>query len=457
MTLPRLGAAWSVLRAEGVRAVLDRSWDRILEARRRASFRRARESAIGAQRADLAGGWPVLMLSATAPAMRLGGVQAQLLSRLEVQSRRGAVALLYQDAGAWRLELSGAGTRQALRIEVSAAAPATIEADAGLEAAVERAVALTGARTLHVEGLALLPFGSLLRLSSRGLRLVLAVHDFSLYCARPHLLEKPELRFCHWSRDPVRCRRCLGQDWDTAALDPLRWRELGRELLLRAAAVVFPSEFLRREHARIFGLDPSTRWTVIAPAEPGVRPVAAWASRAVRHVACVGWMHAHKGTGLLPELLGLLGPELRSGLRFSAYGGGDPALLRRLRGPGVRVRGYYRRGSLSALLVHDRVDFAILPSIVPESYGLALGECLAAGVPVMAFDCGAVADRVRAGGGGVLVDLAGGAAGLAAALREVIADRLQVAAPAAGAASPGAAEASCAAWQAVYLELKRGD
>jgi len=66
------------------------------------------------------------------------------------------------------------------------------------------------------------------------------------------------------------------------------------------------------------------------------------------------------------------------------------------------------------------VDLALLLSIVPESYSLALSECLAAGVPVVAFDQGAIAERLRRHGGGLLVEPAAGAAGIAATVAALI-------------------------------------
>src|SRR6202035_736868 len=85
----------------------------------------------------------------------------------------------------------------------------------------------------------------------------------------------------------------------------------------------------------------------------------------------------------------------------SAQGRGGPR--RGAAAGGMRIRGYYRAGSLPRLLRRDGVDLALLLSIVPESYSLVLSECRAAGVPVVAFDHGAVADRIRAEGGGLLV------------------------------------------------------
>src|SRR6185295_11661852 len=139
--------------------------------------------------------------------------------------------------------------------------------------------------------------------------------------------------------------------------------------------------------------------------------------RPVRHVAYIGNVLPHKGALVFEEVVRRMPPADFPDLRWSAYGGGDPGLLLRLRRLSrTRVRGYYRAGSLIDHLRHDGVDLALLLSIVPESYSLALSECLAAGVPVVAFDHGAIAERLRRHGGGLLVEPAAGASGITAAV-----------------------------------------
>ncbi len=71
----------------------------------------------------------------------------------------------------------------------------------------------------------------------------------------------------------------------------------------------------------------------------------------------------------------------------------------------------------------------LLLSVWPESWGLTLDESWAAGVPALLFDGGAPAERVRALGGGRVVPLAEGAAGLARALLELRGGLPQVPAP----------------------------
>jgi glycosyltransferase involved in cell wall biosynthesis len=392
--------AWRVLKTEGLLAVRDRTLDRLAEARRRRSFTPAPP------------GWrpepvPVLQISATPPAPRLGGVQAHLLRRLG--SDAADTALLYPEAGGWRLEVQG----RSLTFAGVPPSPIALE-DADFEEAVRTAAGLLRAGAVHVEGLAGLPPGSLLRLRREGLNLSLALHDFAAFCPRPHLLERPQLRFCWYSRDLARCGRCLRQSWPVEDAWQAERREVAAELLASASTLLFPSEFLRRTYAELFPGLPPERQRILPPSE-GIAPLPPRKPGPVRHAALVGGVQAHKGALVFEEVVRRLQGE--EGLRWSVYGGGDPEILGRLRRlPRVRVRGYYRSGILPGLLRRDGVDLALLLSIVPESYSLVLDECAAAGVPVVAFDLGAVGERLPRLGAGELVSLEAGAEGVAHAI-----------------------------------------
>ncbi len=297
-----------------------------------------------------------------------------------------------------------------------------------------------GAPALHVEGLAGLPLGSLLHFP-----LIVSLHDFAAFCPRPHLLERPFERFCHYSRDLARCGRCLRHDWPVDDAFQGERRELARDLLERATAVIYPSDFLRRTHFELFpGLE-GTHRVVEPPAGDGaaVRPRP---PGPLRHVAYVGSVQPHKGARVFEEVVRSLAG---SGLRWSVYGGGDAEILDRLRRlPGVKVRGYYRSGTLARRLAEDRVDLALLLSTWPETFSLVLSECWTAGVPALAFDHGAIGDRIRAHGGGHLVPPEAGAEGIAAALRAGILPEV----PAAAVASLPDARSAAAACLDVYKD-----
>jgi glycosyltransferase involved in cell wall biosynthesis len=404
--MKQVSVAWRVLRAEGMLAFRDRALDRMAENRRRRSFSAAPPD------------WrlpepiPVLNLSATPPAPRLGGVQAQLLRRIEAER---ATALLYPEPDRWRLEIQAGNQRRFLSFPGSPPSPISMQ-DAAFERAVRLATGTVQARSIYVDGLAGLPPVSLLRLQREGLELGLALHDFAVFCPRPHLLERPQLQFCWYSRDLDRCGRCLRQDWQVEDGFQQERREIGAELLASASSLVFPSAFLRRTYQDLFpGLAPE-RQRVVAPAGEQTSPLPDRRSPGpVCHVALVGGVQAHKGALVFEEVVRRMAGE---GLRWTAYGGGEPELLARLRRlPRVRIRGYYRSGTLPSLLRRDGVDVALLLSIVPESYSLVLDECVSAGVPVLAFDLGAVGERLPRLGAGKLVSLEEGAEGMARTLK----------------------------------------
>lgn len=379
--LRRLRIIWRVLGAEGAAAVRDRVWDHGAEALRRRSY------------APMPSGWqpeepiPVLLVTSAPPVPWLGGVPSQLRTRLEAEARGRSIALLYPAGplggthvgGVWRLEIRSGAERWFLDLPT-------------FEAAVRQAAERVGARAVHAEGLAGLLPAPLLRCAREGMTLLLSVHDFAAFSPYPH-------------------------HWPAGGNVPEERRALAADLLSTAAAVIFPSDFLQRSHAEILPGLLRDCWHVLEPPIASTVALPRPAPGPLRHVAFVGSVQPHKGSVVFAEVVRRV--RRLAGLRWSAYGGGDADQLLALRRLGVRVRGYYRSGSLPALLRRDGVDLALLPSIVPESHNLVLSECVVAGVPVVAFALGAVAERVPRLEAGRLVPLEQGAEGIATALEEI--------------------------------------
>ncbi|MCP3960114.1 MAG: glycosyltransferase family 4 protein [bacterium] len=410
--------AWRVLRAEGASALRDRLLDRLAARRRHRAFREvAAESIVMTEPISVVNVLP------TSPRPDLGGVQVQMLRRLRAEAEERPWALLYPDGGGYCLEIEAEGEKRAVPFPAPPPARPPELVDRHFEKTVEKAAGLVGAGIVHFEQVPGWPLESVARLRETGRRLVISVHDFGLFCPRPHLLERPEMRFCGYSRDPERCLRCLRRDWRVDEGFQDRRRAVAGELLKTADAVIFASDFLRRTYAELFPNSAPERHVVVEP--PSFGSAAATARGEVRptgrHVAYVGSVQPHKGALLFEQLVDLMAGCGIEGLRWSVYGGGDAEILTRLRRrPAVRVRGYYRADELPGMLRRDRVDLALLLSIWPEAYALTLDECLRAGVPVLAFEHGAVADRVRRLGGGELVAPEAGAEGVVEKLERML-------------------------------------
>ena len=69
------------------------------------------------------------------------------------------------------------------------------------------------------------------------------------------------------------------------------------------------------------------------------------------------------------------------------------------------VTGGYADAEVPHLLRRESPDLAWLPSVWPETWCYALDHAQSAGLPVVAFDLGAIAERLRASGGGLLLPL----------------------------------------------------
>jgi O-antigen biosynthesis protein len=388
-----IGPIARVVRGEGLASALRRASERTAEALREAALR-LRGTFV---RSDGRLKTSILNVLATRVSARLGGVPVQLAARLRAERALRPVALLHPGG----LEMSSP-------ILHSRLVPGDFASAAGFAAALRDALAVTGARAIHLEGLDGVPLASVLALAGSGVRVVASVHDFSLFCARPHLLELPAARFCGYSRDSERCARCLRQGGAATEGENAERRAQGGRLLAAAAGLIFPSLFLLERHRELFSL-PDLAGEVVEPGAPGTdREVRSSPSRS--SLAFAGGVKRHKGAHLLPEVIRRSG----GGALWHVYGGGDEDLLRELRRmPTVTVHGYYHAGELPGLLARDRIGMVVVPSIVPESYGLVISEAWRAGAAVAAFDIGAPAERIRRDGGGVLAPLESGAAGLA--------------------------------------------
>jgi len=195
------------------------------------------------------------------------------------------------------------------------------------------------------------------------------------------------------------------------------WLAETSAFLRDAAAVVAPSGYiagLAREH--VPGLEVAVIPNGTAPAR-AAREVAArpeFAARGCRRVAAViGAIGPHKGSALLDEIEPLL---RATDIAIVVIGYLDTQVEPGWRGARLFVHGAYRESDVGALLAAYGARLALFPNRVPESFSYALSEAWDAGVPALVPDAGALAERVRAHGGGWVLPAQAGAREIAAAL-----------------------------------------
>ena len=210
---------------------------------------------------------------------------------------------------------------------------------------------------------------------------------------------------CHETASPTLCAGCFDDESYGASVRRLTDARLAA--VRRFGAVLVLSRYMRDELVAA-GVE-ATRVTVVPPlvaplpaAEPDGPPCVLFVGRLVEHKGVRDAVAAWKDSGLaLPLVMAGTGP-----LRAWAEA------------QGATVAGWLDRPRLAA--TYARAAALLMPSRWQEPYGIAGIEALGAGVPVVAWRSGGIAEWHP--GGDLLVDW-GDVPGLAAALRAAIGRR----------------------------------
>jgi glycosyltransferase involved in cell wall biosynthesis len=280
---------------------------------------------------------------------------------------------------------------------------------------VARAVRASGARVLHAHNLQpSLGWRALAAARAEGARVVLHLHQYRLVCAiGVCFTDGAECTRCHGRNTlpgvRLNCRGSLPEAAAYAASLAL-WQE---RLLAQADAVVVPSRFALARLRELGAPLPETGVHVLAPplsapvlTAPPERDAGSYALIAAR-------LSPEKGVDVAVDACRIAGVPLL----IAGEGPERAALEQRARGADVRFLGLVDGAQLGEL--RSRASIALAPSRSAETFGIAVAEAMAAGLPVAASRVGALAELLDEE---ALVD-AGDAGALAAAITRLRGDR----------------------------------
>jgi GT2 family glycosyltransferase/glycosyltransferase involved in cell wall biosynthesis len=227
------------------------------------------------------------------------------------------------------------------------------------------------------------------------------VHDYSWVCPRVFLVNGNGA-YCG---EPAikECEKCI-QTHGSLLDDPLSVQALRDRsaLLFRdAKEIVAPTLDVRTRLSVYF---PGVAVKVMAWETPVV-PVPKVKSRVsgkVR-VALIGAISIPKGYDVLLKCAqDAAARDLDLEFVLIGYSSSDEELLATGR---VFVTGPYADEEVDALLAREQCQIAFFPSVVPETWCYALSHALAQGFAIVAFDLGAIAERLRGYSGAELLPL----------------------------------------------------
>lgn len=239
-------------------------------------------------------------------------------------------------------------------------------------------------------------------LRALGVPYDVVLHDYAWICPRVTLMDGSG-RYC--KEPPVSvCQVCvrkngseLGEKISVPAL-----RARSGAWLAQARRVVAPSADTAARLRRYFPhVDIQAR-----PHAPALQPVprAATGQRAGNiRVALIGAIGKHKGYQVLLACA-KDAVARRLPLDFVVIGfTQDDARLQKT--GKVFVTGRYSEIEVPHLMQRERPDIVFMPSVWPETWCYALDYAVNAGLPVVSFDLGAIAERLRAAGLGLILPL----------------------------------------------------
>lgn len=225
-------------------------------------------------------------------------------------------------------------------------------------------------------------------LKERKIYTIITLHDYYSICLRINKLYKNK-EYCN-NPDIETCTECM-ENREVSCERTLnlikKWQFYWHKYLKQCDYVICPSEAAKLEINRVYQ---DININVI---EHGIDIKKKIGNLDIKdndnNVAFVGAIGIHKGSNILRELV-----RTRKSNFFNIHLFGKIDIPMNSRKNFVN-HGRYVREELPSLLKKNNIKIVCLFSTWPETYSYTLTEAVASGVPVIAFDFGAIAERIK--------------------------------------------------------------
>lgn len=238
-----------------------------------------------------------------------------------------------------------------------------------------------------------------------GVGTIFSVHDFFLVCSRYNLLNDAQV-FCDIGNKSISaCNVCLKSSEKIPAGAQQTRRSFINEMIKSLDVLLFGSPYSETLCLQIYPELHKIRRAVLGIPTPVATipesaPIVEKTEDARMVIAIVGNFISTKGADAVISVIEEANPDL---FRFHLLGNATAEYideLNRLNKPNVVYHGRYDPGNLSSIA---HADVALLLSIWPETYSIALSEIWQIGLIPIVSDIGALGDRVVNGVNGFKV------------------------------------------------------
>lgn len=220
------------------------------------------------------------------------------------------------------------------------------------------------------------------------------LHDYYAICPRINLIDESGL-FCG---EPTKeqCNICIRTCNDSMGYSIERWRGWYQKILENAHKIFVPDldvkwrfmryfaniEFVVRPHFDSWQYDESTLNNIQNTQS----------SSKIKRIGIIGAIGLHKGFYILKEVSEICS-RYGFNLEFIVIGYTQDDIFFENQN-NVKILGKYQDSKLMDIINQEHLDAIWFPAISPETYSYTLSACLITGLPIIAFDFGAIGRRL---------------------------------------------------------------
>ncbi|WJE53835.1 glycosyltransferase [Bacillus cereus] len=220
------------------------------------------------------------------------------------------------------------------------------------------------------------------------------VHDFYCVCPSYNLINH-EKKYCNAETNPEICQGCIAKLYPKETINIEDWRKAFYSFLIGAKKVITPSyntkEILLKYYkdihieVREHSIDSKIAYTFNKD----------FLNKQDLNIAFVGAIDLPKGSGIIYELKDLIVKEnLPINIKVIGITNIHFNPHKSVEGK-FEVTGRYEVDNLSDILAKNEIALVINPSICPETYSYTTSEAMLSGYPIITFNLGAPAQRVK--------------------------------------------------------------
>ena len=266
-------------------------------------------------------------------------------------------------------------------------------------------IALFNIELICIDQLVTYPVYQFIRLiQNSGVDYEFYIHDFYCVCPSLKLIDSSD-KYCHAETDVIKCQKCISTLFP--GTDIKQWRKTFQSFLGNAQEIVTPSENTRELVLKYY---PDLSITVgdhqkVDTVRHTFNPE--FALRSEINIAFIGALTKEKGSDIIFELLDQIRrEELPINIKVIGITLGKFDYVKHFLSEDnkLEVTGLYNNDEISTLLSKHKISLVIIPALWPETYSWIASEAMWSGYPLITYNLGAPADRVKNLDGGWIAE-----------------------------------------------------